>query len=114
MSFIAITSKHCPHCRKFKEVFREEIERGEIIALDVEDNPKYMKLAEELNVNAVPTVFAVKELVGEKVCRVEDMKKGERCDESKIERAKLCRVDLEKGEITGECKEVKVDLLAGD
>ena len=49
------TSKSCPHCKTAKKKFKKQLASGEIKEMSA-DTDKGFKLAEKLNVRALPTL----------------------------------------------------------
>lgn len=64
-----ITSEKCPHCKKAKEKFKEQLEKGEIEELPVNEE-KGFELAEKLNVRSIPTLVECDDK--ENKCRILD------------------------------------------
>lgn len=59
MKFL-LTSNGCPHCKKAKEKFKEQLKKGEIEELPVNEG-KGFELAEKLNVRVIPTLVECEE-----------------------------------------------------
>lgn len=51
-----ITSDHCPGCEVAKNMYKKEIESGEITVIDMDD-PKANDLIKKLDIMKVPTLL---------------------------------------------------------
>lgn len=88
---VMLVVEGCPHCKRAKEAFKDEIERGEIEVMDVYKDEGAMELASKLGINAVPT-FVVKTPEGA-ACKVGDSGSVEACYIESED--KVCDVELE-------------------
>ena len=82
------TQDNCPHCKEVKEALKEYFESGDVIELNLSKDPEAQKLADELEVETVPTFISIK---GKTVCKLDFDFKPVSCSE--VEEVKLKKKD---------------------
>jgi len=79
---LLVESKNCPSCKEYETYWKEEIEKGEVIPIKVEDSEELKNLCEALDVKHVPCRIEIDEEKGKVVaCLFNDEGEVERCVE---------------------------------
>lgn len=71
-----ITADGCPHCADFKKKNKPLLDSGKIRELNLTSDDFAVKIAQLLDINAVPTLVSIKK---DKVCKLDHSLKEEKC-----------------------------------